>query len=122
MITYQSFNDDDGVNGVHVSFQSFDNDDNSESFQSNCSFDDSLMDTIGAVLGNSSIKTTFLDDTSIKFDDDEDRADGGYFTMRSVSFQLFDDDGGNINGAFNGNDANSSNNSDDNASGSILSD
>ena len=29
------------------------------------------MDTIGAVLGNSSIKTTFLDDTSIKFDDDD---------------------------------------------------
>ena len=94
----------------------------SESFQSNCSFDDSLMDTIGAVLGNASIKTIFLDDTSIKFDDDEDRADGGYSTMRSVSFQLFDDDGGNINGAFDGNDANSSNNSDDNASGSILSD
>ena len=75
----------------------------------------------GCFLDCTSINTSFLDGTLLDTEDD-DRADGGCSTMRSVSFQSFDDDGGNSNGAFDGNDANSSNNSDDNASGSILSD
>ena len=69
--SFQSLND--GVNGVHESFQSFDDNNNSESFQLNGSFDDSNSNR---VRNNNGVRNSESFQSSGSFDCDNNNGTG----------------------------------------------